>query len=259
MTKTLAENKNWSKIFIKTIITSVKKNIFNSILLVQRFSPYNIIASIITSHDICYFYLFFNENLLENVIKVFQNHMKQTWTQGVHFCRLGTGFFIFLEALICHWLLNVNLWLCFCWASIHSLHVLSWAGTRSSVHCRILHTMCGSVKAEVIYGREESAEVKNHGKIGTWVSVSPKIRTCLPLSVISMSVYIQIVCWIHLLFCHLSLRGGGGGGLPFLLEIFGMLFWMAKMKWTVPPCLCSVPRGPSLPWLAALGTLSAGQ
>jgi len=54
--------------------------------------------------------------------------------------------------------------------------------------------MCGSVKAGVIYGREESAEVKNHGKIGTWMSVSPKIRTCLPLSVISMFVYIQIVC-----------------------------------------------------------------
>lgn len=170
-------------------------------------------------------------------------------------------FVIFLEALICHWLLNVNRCLCSCWASIHSLHVLSWAGTQSSVHCRILHTMCGSVKAGAICGRKESAEVKNHGKIGTWVSVSPKIRTCLPLSVISMSVNIQIVCWIHLLFFHLSLRGGGSLSqrLSFLLEIFGILFWMAKMKWTVPPCLCSVPRGPSLPWLAALGTLSAGQ
>lgn len=45
------------------------------------------------------------------------------------------------------------------------------------------------------------------GKLVRGYAFHPKIRTCLSLSVISTSVYIQIVCSIPLLFFHLSLKG----------------------------------------------------
>lgn len=169
-----------------------------------------------------------------------------------------------MSTFIRHWPLNVNRCLCSCSAFHLELAMYqcpSWAGTQSSFDCRILRTMWGSVEAGAIFGREESAEVKNHGKIGPRVCVSPKIQTSLLLSVISMSVYVQIVCSIPLLFFHLELKGRVFflKGCPFCWRALACLFWMAKIKWTVPPCLCSASRGPSLPWRPALGTLSAGQ
>lgn len=142
------------------------------------------------------------------------------------------------------------------------LHVPSWSGTQSLVHGRILwHTMWASVEAGAINGREESAKVKNYGKIGMWVCVFPKywLGCCsLPfLCLFTSRLSVQFV------FCSFIWGWTGGFSLSqrlsFLLESFGMLFWMAKIKWIVPPCLCSVPWGPSLPLLPALGTLWARQ
>jgi len=68
---------------------------------------------------------------------------------------------------------------------------------------------------------------------------------------------------VQFLLCSFTWDWRGGFSLSkavlFCCRALACLFWIAKIKWTVPPCLCSVSRGPSLPWLPAVGTLSAGQ
>lgn len=161
------------------------------------------------------FLLFFIETFLENVINVFQNHMKQTWIQRVHFCQLGTCFKLDLKDF--HFSFSWTLlYVLDSWMSIGVYVLLGlpfivcmyWVGLEHKVqfiagYC----TQCENLlKLELFMEEKRVQRWRIMGKLVRGCAFLPKYRlACRFLSF--LSVYIQIVCSIPLLFFHLSLKG----------------------------------------------------
>lgn len=114
----------------------------------------------------------------------------------------------------------------------------SWAGTQSSFICRILHTMWGSVEAGTISGREESAEVKNHGKIGTRVCVSGQNTDILSFLCLFMSRLS-----VQFLFCSFIWDWRGGFSLSKAVLFTGELWYACSgsLKLSEQSLLVSAP------------------